>query len=110
MTVREGEMALFQCLVPEADVTMWRKDGDMVTQSPRKRVSVPPPPVVRGRGLHIVVAEAYISWSPGLTYRYFWPVVKGRVYYRVTLVAEAYMCFFRVFFFVCFVLFCFPLW
>ena len=54
-----------------------------------------------------MVAEAYISWSPGLTYRYFWPVVKGRVYYRVTLVAEAYMCFFRVFFFVC--LFCFVL-
>ena len=40
MTVREGDMALFQCLVPEADVTMWRKDGDMVTQGPRKRVCV----------------------------------------------------------------------
>ncbi|KAK7503581.1 hypothetical protein BaRGS_00005120, partial [Batillaria attramentaria] len=40
MTVREGETALFQCLVPDADVTMWRKDGDMVKQGPRKRMLV----------------------------------------------------------------------
>lgn len=40
MTVREGETALFQCLVPDADVTMWRKDGDMVRQGPRKRMLV----------------------------------------------------------------------
>jgi hypothetical protein len=40
MTIREGETALFQCLVPDADVTMWRKDGDLVSQGPRKRVSL----------------------------------------------------------------------
>ena len=37
------------------------------------------------------VAEAYISWLPRLTCRYIWPVVKGRVYYSVTLVPEAYI-------------------
>ncbi|KAK7101828.1 mannan-binding lectin serine protease 1-like [Littorina saxatilis] len=40
MTVQEGETALFQCLVPEAGVTMWRKDGDMVRQGQRKRMLV----------------------------------------------------------------------
>ncbi|XP_025106477.1 uncharacterized protein LOC112571592 isoform X2 [Pomacea canaliculata] len=40
ITVREGETALFQCLVRSADVTMWRKDGDVITQGPRKRMLV----------------------------------------------------------------------
>lgn len=40
MTIREGETALFQCLVQDADLTMWRKDGDLIQQGPRKRMLV----------------------------------------------------------------------
>ena len=38
MTIREGQSAMFQCYVPNADVTLWRKDGDPIREGPRKRV------------------------------------------------------------------------
>ncbi|CAG5136797.1 unnamed protein product, partial [Candidula unifasciata] len=40
VTVKEGHTAMFQCYVPDADVMLWRKDGDIVTQGPRKRILV----------------------------------------------------------------------
>ncbi|KAH9509765.1 hypothetical protein Btru_045146 [Bulinus truncatus] len=40
MTVKEGQTAIFQCYMPDADVTMWRKDGNLIEQGPRKRVLV----------------------------------------------------------------------
>ncbi|XP_005090873.3 uncharacterized protein LOC101859905 [Aplysia californica] len=39
-TVREGQAAMFQCYVPDADVMLWRKGGDVITQGPRKRILV----------------------------------------------------------------------
>ncbi|BFZ10462.1 hypothetical protein BsWGS_13501 [Bradybaena similaris] len=40
VTVKEGQTAMFQCYVPDADVMLWRKDGDIVSQGPRKRILV----------------------------------------------------------------------
>uniref|UniRef100_A0A0B7AT12 Uncharacterized protein n=1 Tax=Arion vulgaris TaxID=1028688 RepID=A0A0B7AT12_9EUPU len=40
ITIREGQTAMFQCYVPDADVLLWRKDGDIVSQGPRKRILV----------------------------------------------------------------------
>ncbi|XP_055881580.1 uncharacterized protein LOC106071829 isoform X2 [Biomphalaria glabrata] len=40
ITVREGQSAMFPCYMPDADVTMWRKDGNLIEQGPRKRVLV----------------------------------------------------------------------
>ncbi|XP_059167199.1 uncharacterized protein LOC131949357 [Physella acuta] len=37
ITIKEGQNALFQCYVPDADVTMWRKDGNLIDKG-RKRI------------------------------------------------------------------------
>ncbi|CAL1526543.1 unnamed protein product [Lymnaea stagnalis] len=40
ITLRVGQTAMFHCYVPDADVIMWRKDGDLIEQGPRKRILV----------------------------------------------------------------------
>ncbi|XP_041378881.1 uncharacterized protein LOC121391255 [Gigantopelta aegis] len=40
VTVAEGYSALFQCFVPDADVIVWRKDGELLRLDKRKRVLV----------------------------------------------------------------------
>ncbi|RUS87429.1 hypothetical protein EGW08_004804 [Elysia chlorotica] len=40
ITVREGQTAMFECLVPDADVILWRKDGDLIESGSRKRILV----------------------------------------------------------------------
>ena len=40
VTVEEGHSALFQCFVPDADVIVWRKDGELLRLDSRKRVFI----------------------------------------------------------------------
>lgn len=40
ITLREGQTAMFECYVPDADVILWRKDGDLIEPGPRKRILV----------------------------------------------------------------------
>ncbi|GFO27029.1 serine protease-like protein, partial [Plakobranchus ocellatus] len=39
-TLREGQTAMFECFIPDADVILWRKDGDLVEPSTRKLILV----------------------------------------------------------------------
>ncbi|KAK3779724.1 hypothetical protein RRG08_013679 [Elysia crispata] len=40
ITVREGQTAMFECYVPDAEVLLWRKDGDLIESGARKRILV----------------------------------------------------------------------